>query len=815
MNLDAAVPVEHLQVSKEMTRLCCTVSYSGLNLGTLELPIFEGFISNYVLSDAIAAEYAWEILGEYFRRTLYPQFAVALDDATCAWSRNGFLLRSQAHRCEDPAFHNAVGWTVFLQELWDRPSSPDSEFYAPAEGLKPDEAGPCDTRLQVEVSETLPEVPVRPGAVAMAVTLGGASLGLCRAHTSAEGDAADAIVSAITYWGGFELCRTAVRDGLVGRPVEGSGLRARLAEYARNLRSLPDPISAPYDQQLAPVGRQVLSKSLPMTSAAFIGRYPGPIGTSVSRRAHLPPGLLPNIVAECNVNGPPIVVVGKETHPRSLLYAPDLIAKESLEQRRVPAPPRHVDAQFGRGYWEGLFARSPDPWRYSNRYEQEKYEQTLSLVPDGIAIGLELASAEGFFTEKLAARVGRLISSDVSQIAVSRAAERCAQFRNIEFRRIDFVGDELPDGLDLIVCSEVLYYIGGLDVLQAVASKIEQALNPGGYFLTAHANQVIDDPRSPGFDWAVPFGALKIGEVFASTNPLKLVKEVRTPLYRIQLYQKAEREVGEPERIEKSLSFPLPPHIEQMVLWNGSERLAPTNPTHSETRRLPILTYHRVAPAGSASLARFRVSPEDFEAQIRYLKEAGYYTTTFEDWHEASEYKKPLPGRAVIITFDDGYADFAEFAWPILKSFGMTATVFVVANQVGGSNVWDRSEEVVPLMTAAELRRLQDEGATFGSHSLSHRSLVSLPPAEVAAEHFRSRCKLANILGQRVKAVSYPYGAHDAVVSHLAGACGYLYGVTTRQSACRFTDSMLALPRIEINGCDNLERFIAKLTHVD
>jgi len=66
-----------------------------------------------------------------------------------------------------------------------------------------------------------------------------------------------------------------------------------------------------------------------------------------------------------------------------------------------------------------------------------------------------------------------------------------------------------------------------------------------------------------------------------------------------------------------------------------------------------------------------------------------------------------------------------------------------------------------------------------------------------------------------VQAVSYPYGANDAVVRQLAGACGYLYGVTTRQSDCRFTDSLLSLPRIEINGDDNLERFIAKLTHAD
>jgi peptidoglycan/xylan/chitin deacetylase (PgdA/CDA1 family) len=252
-----------------------------------------------------------------------------------------------------------------------------------------------------------------------------------------------------------------------------------------------------------------------------------------------------------------------------------------------------------------------------------------------------------------------------------------------------------------------------------------------------------------------------------------------------------------------------------MALWNGANHPAPVHSIYSETKRLPILTYHRVAPQGSTSLARFRITPEDFEAQMRYLKEAGYYTITFDHWRVAAECKKPLPGRAVLITFDDGYADFAQYAWPVLKQFEMTAVVFLVSGQLGGSNVWDRTEETLQLMSAEKVQKLQDEGVIFGSHSLSHRSLLTLSSAEIAREHVRSRCTLEAALGRPVQAVSYPYGASDAVVRHLAGACGYLYGVTTRQSACRFTDSLLGLPRIEINGDDNLERFIAKLTHAD
>ena len=178
--------------------------------------------------------------------------------------------------------------------------------------------------------------------------------------------------------------------------------------------------------------------------------------------------------------------------------------------------------------------------------------------------------------------------------------------------------------------------------------------------------------------------------------------------------------------------------------------------------------------------------------------------------------QEALPGRVVLITFDDGYVDFAQYAWPVLKQFrNDRRRFFLCQGQLGGSNVWDSSEEELRLTSAEQVRDLQNEGVIFGSHSLSHCSLPTLTSAEIALEHFRSRCTLETALGRPVQAVSYRYGANDAVVRQLAGACGYLYGVTTRQSDCRFTDSLLSLPRIEINGDDNLERFIAKLTHAD
>ncbi|MDR4499236.1 MAG: glycosyltransferase [Candidatus Scalindua sp.] len=233
---------------------------------------------------------------------------------------------------------------------------------------------------------------------------------------------------------------------------------------------------------------------------------------------------------------------------------------------------------------------------------------------------------------------------------------------------------------------------------------------------------------------------------------------------------------------------------------------------NSETDRLPILMYHRVSPAGSAATTRYRVTPEAFKEQIQYLHDAGFYSISLEDWHTAMVTKKPLPGRPILITFDDGYLDFSTFAWPVLRSYGFTATVFIVTDEVGGSNRWDSIfEEQIPLLDWNDIRLLHSEGVEFGSHSTSHPYLTALPAVEVVREGARSRGVLGRELGITVKSFAYPHGAEDRVVQHLIGACGYIYGLSCRWGLSSYEDPLLALPRLEVFGSDILYDFIGKL----
>jgi glycosyltransferase involved in cell wall biosynthesis/peptidoglycan/xylan/chitin deacetylase (PgdA/CDA1 family) len=228
------------------------------------------------------------------------------------------------------------------------------------------------------------------------------------------------------------------------------------------------------------------------------------------------------------------------------------------------------------------------------------------------------------------------------------------------------------------------------------------------------------------------------------------------------------------------------------------------------TRRLPILMYHQVALSGPPHLARYRVTPEAFEQQLRHLRDEGFRATTLQEWWQAMQAGKPLPGRAVLLTFDDGFRDFHTHAWPLLRRYGFSATVFLIAERVG--TVWEEVPgDGVPLLGWNHVRRLQEEGVAFGSHTATHPYLTALPAAEVVREAARSRVILARELGSPPDALAYPHGAHDPAVEHLVGACGYLFGLSCRPGLSRLDDPLLALPRVEVAGSDGIGEFAAKL----
>jgi peptidoglycan/xylan/chitin deacetylase (PgdA/CDA1 family) len=242
------------------------------------------------------------------------------------------------------------------------------------------------------------------------------------------------------------------------------------------------------------------------------------------------------------------------------------------------------------------------------------------------------------------------------------------------------------------------------------------------------------------------------------------------------------------------------------VRREDTPELSPNDP------KLPILMYHRVADEGSRKTARWRISLRDFEEQLKFLRASGYYSLTFEQWRAAANMRRSFPGKPVILTFDDGYIDFAHDVAPLLSQYGFRATVFIVSELVGASNVWDAElGEPLALMGWEDIERLSAEGIDFGSHSARHRPLVTLSQGELAEELSCSKRTLEERLGHAITSVSYPYGLHDATVESVAAACGYEYAVTTDEWPVSWSDSLLALPRLEVRGTETLEDFAKML----
>jgi peptidoglycan/xylan/chitin deacetylase (PgdA/CDA1 family) len=165
-----------------------------------------------------------------------------------------------------------------------------------------------------------------------------------------------------------------------------------------------------------------------------------------------------------------------------------------------------------------------------------------------------------------------------------------------------------------------------------------------------------------------------------------------------------------------------------------------------------------------------------------------------------------------MLTFDDGYRDFAEDAWPLLERHGFRATLFVVTDAAGDASRWDASHgRPADLLGWDEIEELHGRGLHVGSHTASHPWLTGLSNADAVRELLRSRTALEDRLGTAVSSIAYPYGDVDGALARLAGACGYTLGFTCEARHAELTDAALLFPRFEVRGEFTIEDFARTL----
>lgn len=229
--------------------------------------------------------------------------------------------------------------------------------------------------------------------------------------------------------------------------------------------------------------------------------------------------------------------------------------------------------------------------------------------------------------------------------------------------------------------------------------------------------------------------------------------------------------------------------------------------------RAIVLTYHNIgkAPKG-ARLPGLYVSPAVFRLQMRYLKAAGFTVVPLDEIMNfisgQSQIKRP-----VALTFDDGFQDFNDNAWPVLKAMGFPVTVFIVTHRVGGENLWDCEYLNVRkrLLDWGSINRLKAEGVSFACHTMTHPSLTSLRGEALRDEIFGSKAVLEERINAPVDYFCYPYGDFNEETAEMVKAAGFRAAFTTRKGAVFQAVNPYEINRISVKSTTGPLAFAYKL----
>ena len=260
--------------------------------------------------------------------------------------------------------------------------------------------------------------------------------------------------------------------------------------------------------------------------------------------------------------------------------------------------------------------------------------------------------------------------------------------------------------------------------------------------------------------------------------------------------------------------------------------------TNGKPHGVRILTYHRVNDwhpndVLSVPTARFKeqmayLKTHDWQvwplsglvqwlnSERRQARGAGRGARGAGDNVPTPPVSRPLPPRAVVITFDDGYADTYWNASPVLQEHGFCATLFVASGfmgryvplprYAGGSVERDRG------LTLQEIRTMQAHGVEIGAHTVMHPDLTAMTPEAARREIVESKRQIEQETGRPVQAFAYPKGRWNRQVAALVREAGFASACSERIGPNRLGEDVFRLRRTEISAFDTLDDFEKKLS---
>ncbi|NLP10461.1 polysaccharide deacetylase family protein [bacterium] len=235
---------------------------------------------------------------------------------------------------------------------------------------------------------------------------------------------------------------------------------------------------------------------------------------------------------------------------------------------------------------------------------------------------------------------------------------------------------------------------------------------------------------------------------------------------------------------------------------------------HNRFEALSVLMYHHVGPVRAGALAGLTIAPERFKRQMHWLKRRGFCSIVGSDWLAWRSSGKQLPAKPVMITFDDAYADLVRYAFPVLRDLGFKATVFVVTDEIGGKNSWDREtgSDSLCCMSGEQITYWSKLGIEFGVHSKTHADLTLLSDEQLEEEVAGSGRDLADLLGIVPSSFAYPYGFYnDSVLCTTRRR--FQLAFTCDEGLNRLGTDLHLLHRTKVEPEDSLLDFILRVRY--
>ncbi len=221
---------------------------------------------------------------------------------------------------------------------------------------------------------------------------------------------------------------------------------------------------------------------------------------------------------------------------------------------------------------------------------------------------------------------------------------------------------------------------------------------------------------------------------------------------------------------------------------------------HAPPAGIPVLMYHSIGEAKNNDAV---IAKERFAEQMAYLASHNYTPISLDDLYAYLSSSGDLPAKPVVLTFDDGYRDTYEVALPILRKYGFKSVLFIPASFAGDRLSWQ------------ELREMKVAGMEIASHSLTHRDLGDMTPAQQAEEIAKSKEILDSFLSQNTRYFCYPNSSYNQETLKLLKSHGFRLAFTIDPGWAKPGDEPLTLRRVWMGNNVDLAHFEERLSRSD